>query len=69
MAKATTTELWKKVKINGLEQKKISSYIGSLNVIMFSPEDLEIIKLFIFIYFYAFCISMHFFISRAFLLY
>jgi DNA replication and repair protein RecF len=34
----------KKVKINGLEQKKVSNYIGSLNVVMFAPEDLDIVK-------------------------
>jgi DNA replication and repair protein RecF len=34
----------KKVKINGLEQKKLSDFIGTLNVVMFAPEDLEIVK-------------------------
>ncbi|CAM3631723.1 DNA replication/repair protein RecF [Marinicrinis lubricantis] len=34
----------KKAKLNGLEQKKLSNYIGSLNVVMFAPEDLEIVK-------------------------
>ena len=34
----------KKAKINGLEQKKLSDFIGSLNVVMFAPEDLEIVK-------------------------
>ncbi|MCZ8524125.1 MULTISPECIES: DNA replication/repair protein RecF [Paenibacillus] len=34
----------KKAKINGLEQKKLSNFIGSLNVVMFAPEDLEIVK-------------------------
>jgi DNA replication and repair protein RecF len=38
------TNKGKKVKINGLEQKKISTYVGALNVIIFSPEDLEIVK-------------------------
>jgi DNA replication and repair protein RecF len=38
------TSKGKKVKINGLEQKKISTYVGALNVIIFSPEDLEIVK-------------------------
>ncbi len=34
----------KKAKINGLAQKKLSEYIGHLNVVMFAPEDLEIVK-------------------------
>ena len=34
----------KKAKINGLEQKKLSDFIGALNVVMFAPEDLEIVK-------------------------
>ena len=34
----------KKAKINGLEQRKLSNFIGSLNVVMFAPEDLEIVK-------------------------
>ncbi|GIP40651.1 DNA replication and repair protein RecF [Paenibacillus sp. J31TS4] len=34
----------KKAKINGLEQRKLSSFIGTLNVVMFAPEDLEIVK-------------------------
>ncbi|MDP5276084.1 DNA replication/repair protein RecF [Chengkuizengella axinellae] len=34
----------KKVKINGLEQRKLSDFIGGLNVVMFAPEDLEIVK-------------------------
>lgn len=34
----------KKAKINGLEQKKLSQYIGSMNVVLFAPEDLEIVK-------------------------
>jgi DNA replication and repair protein RecF len=34
----------KKAKINGLEQRKLSGFIGSLNVVMFAPEDLEIVK-------------------------
>lgn len=34
----------KKARINGLEQKKLSGFIGSLNVVMFAPEDLEIVK-------------------------
>lgn len=34
----------KKAKINGLEQKKLSSYVGAMNVVLFAPEDLEIVK-------------------------
>ena len=34
----------KKAKINGLEQKKLSDFIGTLNVVMFAPEDLDIVK-------------------------
>lgn len=34
----------KKARLNGLEQKKLSGYIGALNVVMFAPEDLEIVK-------------------------
>ncbi|GKS14477.1 DNA replication/repair protein RecF [Paenibacillus chitinolyticus] len=34
----------KKAKVNGLEQKKLSQYVGALNVVMFAPEDLEIVK-------------------------
>jgi DNA replication and repair protein RecF len=34
----------KKAKINGLEQKKISAYIGFLNVVLFAPEDLDMVK-------------------------
>ncbi|MEB3103242.1 DNA replication/repair protein RecF [Ferviditalea candida] len=38
------TQHGKKTKINGLEQKKLSEFIGTLNIVMFSPEDLEMIK-------------------------
>lgn len=34
----------KKAKVNGLEQKKLSEFIGAVNVVMFAPEDLEIVK-------------------------
>lgn len=34
----------KKAKLNGLEQRKLSNYVGHLNVVMFAPEDLEIVK-------------------------
>ncbi|WP_373876583.1 DNA replication/repair protein RecF [Paenibacillus spongiae] len=34
----------KKARINGLEQRKLSDFVGALNVVMFAPEDLEIVK-------------------------
>ena len=34
----------KKTKVNGLEQTKLSHYIGHLNVILFAPEDLLLVK-------------------------
>ncbi|AZK45576.1 DNA replication/repair protein RecF [Paenibacillus lentus] len=34
----------KRAKLNGLEQRKLSDFIGALNVVMFAPEDLEIVK-------------------------
>lgn len=34
----------KKAKINGLEQRRLSEFVGTLNVVMFAPEDLEIVK-------------------------
>lgn len=34
----------KKVKINNLEKRKISEYIGAINIVIFSPEDLALIK-------------------------
>jgi DNA replication and repair protein RecF len=34
----------KKAKINGLEQRKLSDYIGVANVVMFAPEDLNLVK-------------------------
>lgn len=34
----------KKAKINGLEQKKLSQYVGTMNVVIFAPEDMEIVK-------------------------
>ncbi|WP_284643053.1 DNA replication/repair protein RecF [Paenibacillus silviterrae] len=38
------TRQGKKAKINGLEQRKLSNFIGTMNVVMFAPEDLEIVK-------------------------
>lgn len=34
----------KTARVNHLEQKKLSSYLGQLNVILFAPENLEIVK-------------------------
>lgn len=34
----------KKAKINGLEQRKLSEYVGTLNVVIFAPEDLDLVK-------------------------
>ncbi|MFC0234381.1 DNA replication/repair protein RecF [Vagococcus entomophilus] len=34
----------KKTKINHLEQRRLSDYIGFLNVILFAPEDLSLVK-------------------------
>ncbi|GLB46103.1 DNA replication and repair protein RecF [Philodulcilactobacillus myokoensis] len=34
----------KRAKVNHIEQAKLSSYVGQLNVILFSPEDLSIVK-------------------------
>lgn len=34
----------KVARLNHLEQKKLSSYIGHMNVILFAPEDLSLVK-------------------------
>ena len=34
----------KKAKVNHLEQARLSQYIGNLNVILFAPEDLSLVK-------------------------
>lgn len=34
----------KRVKKNGLEQRRLSDYIGTLNAVIFAPEDLSIVK-------------------------
>ena len=34
----------KKARSNHLEQKRLSDYIGALNVVMFAPEDLTLVK-------------------------
>ncbi|WP_251716343.1 DNA replication/repair protein RecF [Lactobacillus agrestimuris] len=38
------TKKGKKVWINRVEQSKLSTYVGQLNAILFSPEDLDLIK-------------------------
>lgn len=40
----TISKKGKKGKINHLEQSKLSNYIGQMNVVMFAPEDLNIVK-------------------------
>lgn len=34
----------KRAKVNELEQSKLSQYIGEMNVVMFAPEDLNLVK-------------------------
>ncbi|AMV63024.1 DNA recombination and repair protein RecF [Pediococcus damnosus] len=34
----------KRAKVNHIEQSKLSQYIGQLNVVLFSPEDLSLVK-------------------------
>jgi DNA replication and repair protein RecF len=34
----------KKAKFNHIEQKKLSQYVGNMNVVMFAPEDLQLVK-------------------------
>ncbi|CAH1857199.1 DNA replication/repair protein RecF [Convivina intestini] len=34
----------KQARVNHLDQSRLSSYIGQLNVILFAPEDLELVK-------------------------
>ncbi|MBB6731700.1 DNA replication/repair protein RecF [Cohnella zeiphila] len=34
----------KKAKVNGLEQRKLSGFVGTVNVVLFAPEDLDIVK-------------------------
>lgn len=38
------SHMGKKAKINSLEQRKLSDFVGTLNAVMFAPEDLEIVK-------------------------
>ncbi|MCP8971207.1 DNA replication/repair protein RecF [Ectobacillus ponti] len=34
----------KKAKLNHLEQQRLSQYVGEMNVVMFAPEDLNLVK-------------------------
>ncbi|KIL53201.1 DNA replication/repair protein RecF [Jeotgalibacillus campisalis] len=40
----TVTKKGKKARLNHLEQSKLSHYIGNMNVVMFAPEDLHLVK-------------------------
>ncbi|GEK28989.1 DNA replication/repair protein RecF [Furfurilactobacillus siliginis] len=40
----TFSKKGKKARVNHLEQARLSAYIGNLNVILFAPEDLELVK-------------------------
>ncbi len=40
----TISKKGKKGKINHLEQSKLSEYVGQMNVVMFAPEDLNVVK-------------------------
>lgn len=40
----TLSKKGKKAKVNHLEQRRLSDYIGQLNVVMFAPEDLHLVK-------------------------
>ncbi|WP_077215235.1 DNA replication/repair protein RecF [Bacillus dakarensis] len=34
----------KKAKCNHIEQRKLSQYVGNMNIVMFAPEDLHLVK-------------------------
>jgi DNA replication and repair protein RecF len=38
------SKLGKKAKYNQIELERLSDYVGILNIVMFSPEDIELIK-------------------------
>lgn len=40
----TISKKGKKGKVNHLEQTRLSDYIGQMNVVMFAPEDLHVVK-------------------------
>lgn len=40
----TISKKGKKARVNHLEQSRLSDYIGQMNVVMFAPEDLNVVK-------------------------
>ncbi|WP_163102536.1 DNA replication/repair protein RecF [Peribacillus alkalitolerans] len=40
----TLSKKGKKAKYNHIEQQRLSQYIGNMNVVMFAPEDLNLVK-------------------------
>lgn len=40
----TISNKGKKARFNHIEQQKLSQYIGNMNVVMFAPEDLHLVK-------------------------
>ncbi|HET7657780.1 MAG TPA: DNA replication/repair protein RecF [Bacillales bacterium] len=38
------SKMGKKVKANHLEKRRLSDYVGTLNVVLFAPEDLNLVK-------------------------
>ncbi len=38
------SEVGKKVLVNGQEIKRLSDYVGNLNIVLFAPEDLNLVK-------------------------
>lgn len=40
----TISKKGKKAKCNHIEQQKLSQYVGNINVVMFAPEDLHLVK-------------------------
>lgn len=38
------TDKGKRVWFNGVEKRKLSQFIGQLNIVLFAPEDIELIK-------------------------
>lgn len=40
----TLSKKGRKTKVNHIEQKRLSDYVGHMNVILFAPEDLSLVK-------------------------
>lgn len=40
----TISKKGKKAKVNHLDQSRLSDYVGQMNVVMFAPEDLNVVK-------------------------